>query len=478
MYNYLYNAKTKFFEEFTPEYSNAITMEDMNSYSHEYTIESYLGRLNYDYDDKYYLSASIRRDGSSRFAKDNRWGTFWSLGGSWRISKESFMENVAWVNNLTLRASYGSVGNDDIYYPNTSTSNYYAYKTQYSVSNSDGSFAISKYYEGNPDLTWETSYNFNVGLSASLFDNLFDIDIEFFNKRTKDMLYNVPQPMSSGLSYISENALTMTNKGIEFTLGINIPMPKDMSWKWTFTGTHYKNKVTDIPEAKREDGITHDSYYNIREGRSAWDFYYYRYAGVDEEGHSMWYYDDTDANGNTVLATTTDYSQADKYYIGTALPDFQGGISTEFSWKGLDFSIAANYQLGGKIYDSMYASMMHAGNNAGQNWHRDILNAWSETNVSSNIPVLDGDQNANIFSDRFLIGASFFNIRNITLGYTFPKSWLKPAAIENARVYFAADNVALWSKRKGMDPRQYISGQSQANYSAIRSMSVGLSLTF
>ena len=478
MYNYLYNAKTKFFEEFTPEYSNAITMEDMNSYSHEYTIESYLGRLNYDYDDKYYLSASIRRDGSSRFAKDNRWGTFWSLGGSWRISKESFMENAAWVNNLTLRASYGSVGNDDIYYPNTSTSNYYAYKTQYSVSNSDGSFAISKYYEGNPDLTWETSYNFNVGLSASLFDNLFDIDIEFFNKRTKDMLYNVPQPMSSGLSYISENALTMTNKGIEFTLGINIPMPKDMSWKWTFTGTHYKNKVTDIPEAKREDGITHDSYYNIREGRSAWDFYYYRYAGVDEEGHSMWYYDDTDANGNTVLATTTDYSQADKYYIGTALPDFQGGISTEFSWKGLDFSIAANYQLGGKIYDSMYASMMHAGNNAGQNWHRDILNAWSETNVTSNIPVLDGDQNANIFSDRFLIGASFFNIRNITLGYTFPKSWLKPAAIENARVYFAADNVTLWSKRKGMDPRQYISGQSQANYSAIRSMSVGLSLTF
>lgn len=478
MYNYLYNAKTKFFEEATPEYSNAITMEDMTSYSNEYTIESYLGRLNYDYDDKYYFSGSIRRDGSSRFSKDNRWGTFWSLGGSWRISKENFMEDASWVNNLTLRASYGSVGNDDIYYPNTTISNYYAYKTQYSVSNSDGSFAVSKYYEGNPDLTWETSYNFNVGLSASLFDNLLDIDIEYFSKKTKDMLYNVPQPMSSGLSYISENALTMTNKGIEFSLGINIPMPKDMSWKWTLTGTHYKNKVTDIPEEKREDGITHDSYYNIREGRSVWDFYYYRYAGLDETGHSLWYYDDVDENGNTVLATTTDYSQADKYYIGTALPDFQGGISTEFSWKGLDFSIAANYQLGGKIYDSMYATLMHAGSDAGRNWHRDILNAWSENNVNSNIPVLDGDQNANTFSDRFLIGASFFNIRNITLGYTFSKSWLKPVAIENARIYFVADNVALWSKRKGMDPRQYIYGQSNANYSAIRSMSVGISLTF
>ena len=477
-YNYLYNVKTKFFDAETPEFNNAISMETMNSYTQEYTIESYLGRVNYDFDDKYYFSGSLRSDGSSRFAKANRWGTFWSLGGSWRVSKENFMKDVKWVDNLTLRASYGSVGNDDIYYPETTTSNYYAYKTQYSVQNSDGSFSVSKFYEGNTDLTWETSYNFNVGLSASLWNNILDIDFEYFHKKTKDMLYNVPQPMSSGLSYISQNALTMVNKGVEFTLGVNIPMPKDMTWRWTFTGTHYKNKVTDIPENKRESGITHDTYYNIREGRSVYDFYYYRYAGVDETGHSMWYYDDVDENGNTIEATTTDYSSADKYYIGTALPDFQGGITTEFTWKGLDFSISANYQLGGKIYDSMYASLMHAGSSPGHNWHRDILNAWSETNTTSTIPVLDGDQNANTFSDRFLIGASFFNLRNITLGYTFPKTWLKTLAMENARIYFAADNVALWSKRKGMDPRQYISGQSQANYSAIRSMSVGLSLTF
>ena len=477
-YNYLYNVKTKFFDAETPEFNNAISMETMNSYTQEYTIESYLGRVNYDFDDKYYFSGSLRSDGSSRFAKANRWGTFWSLGGSWRVSKENFMKDVKWVDNLTLRASYGSVGNDDIYYPETTTSNYYAYKTQYSVQNSDGSFSVSKFYEGNTDLTWETSYNFNVGLSASLWNNILDIDFEYFHKKTKDMLYNVPQPMSSGLSYISQNALTMVNKGVEFTLGVNIPMPKDMTWRWTFTGTHYKNKVTDIPEDKRESGITHGTYYNIREGRSVYDFYYYRYAGVDETGHSMWYYDDVDENGNTIEATTTDYSSADKYYIGTALPDFQGGITTEFTWKGLDFSISANYQLGGKIYDSMYASLMHAGSSPGQNWHRDILNAWSETNTTSTIPVLDGDQNANTFSDRFLIGASFFNLRNITLGYTFPKTWLKTLAMENARIYFAADNVALWSKRKGMDPRQYISGQSQANYSAIRSMSVGLSLTF
>jgi TonB-linked SusC/RagA family outer membrane protein len=479
-YNYLYNSKTNFFEPTIPEYSNAISMEDMNSYTQAHSIESYLGRLNYDYDDKYYFSASIRRDGSSVFHKDHRWGTFWSVGGSWRLTKESFMENTDWLNNLTIRASYGSVGNDNIYYPNSTTTNYYAYKTQYSISNSDGAFAVSKYYTGTEDLTWETSYNFNAGFSASLFDNLLNVDFEYFHKKTEDMLYNVPQPMSSGISYLSKNALTMINKGVEFALTVNLPMPEDMRWSWTFTGTHYKNEVTDIPEDKREAGITHSSYYNIREGKSVYDFYYYKYAGVNEEGKSLWYYDEMDENGNLTgeLATTTDYTKADKYYIGTALPDFQGGITTEFGWKGLDFSIAANYQLGGKIYDSMYAGFMHAGNNVGSNWHMDVLNAWSENNKTSDIPVLDGDQSANTFSDRFLTDASFFNIRNITLGYTFPKNWMKAAAIENARIYFAADNIALLSKRKGMDPRQYIQGQSQANYSAIRSMSVGISLTF
>ncbi len=478
MYNYLRATKTKFFEPTVPEFNNAISMEDMASYTNEYSIESFLGRLNYDYDDKYYFSGSIRRDGSSRFAKDNRWGTFWSVGGSWRVSKEDFMKSLPWVDNLTLRASYGSVGNDDIYYPTTTTSNYYANKTQYSVSNSDGSFAVSKYYQGNDDLTWETSYNFNVGFSASLFENLLNLDVEYFNKKTEDMLYNVPQPMSSGLSYISQNALTMVNKGVEFSLNVNVPMPTDMRWSWTFTGTHYKNKVTDIPVDKREAGITHDSYYNIREGKSVWDFYYYSFAGLDETGHSLWYRDATNEDGVTVKETTDDYTKATKYYIGTALPDFQGGISTEFSWKGFDFSIAANYQLGGKIYDSMYSSLMHAGNDAGKNWHKDILNAWSETNKNTNVPILDGDQNATTFSDRFLIGASFFNIRNITLGYTLPSDLTKRATIQNARFYVAADNVALWSKRKGMDPRQYIYGQSEANYSAIRTISLGLSLTF
>ena len=476
-YSYLYNAKTGFFNPTIPEYSNAITMESMNSYSHNHAIESYLGRINYDYNDKYYLSGSARRDGSSVFSPDNRWGTFWSVGGSWRISKERFLNDAKWLDNLTVRGSYGTVGNDNIYYPGTSTTNYYAYKTQYNISNSDGAFSVARFYQGNPDLTWETSHNANVGFNFAAFNNLFNLDVELFNKKTVDMLYSVPQPMSSGVDYISENALTMVNKGVEFALNVNLPMPGDFVWNWTFTGTHYKNMVTGIPEDKRVDGITHDSYYNIREGQSVWDFYYYRYAGVDENGKSTWYYEEEDADGNIVEKTTNDYSKADKYYIGTAIPDFQGGISTDLAWKGFDLSIATNFQIGGDVYDAMYAGLMHAGNSAGSNWHRDILNAWTPENKTSNIPVLDGDQNANVFSDRFLIDASYFNIRNISLGYTLPKNWTRSISISNARIYVTADNVALWSKRKGLDPRQYIQGQSQANYSTIRTMSVGLSLT-
>lgn len=479
-YNYLISSKTKFFDPNIPEFSNSIIMESLDSYQTDYTIESWLGRLNYDYDDRYYLSASVRGDGSSRFAKNHKWGTFWSLGASWRMSKELFLKDVTWLDNLSLRASYGSVGNDDILYPDQSMgSNYFPALTQYNLVNNDGAFSLARYYYGNPDITWETSYNFNVGVSALLFDNLLNVDVEYFHKRTKDMLYNVPQSPSSGIDYISENAMTMINRGFEFTLTVNIPMPRDFNWTWTFTGTHYRNKVTDIPADKRELGITHDAYYNIREGRSVWDFYYYRFAGLDEEGHSLFYKDVLDDNGNvTDVTTVSDYSQGTKYYIGTALPDFQGGITTNFGWKGIDFSLGMNYQIGGKIYDYMYTQLMHGGSDAGTNWHMDILNAWTPTNTATDIPVLDGDQNANVFSDRFLIGADFFNIRNITLGYTFPGEWTRRASIDKLRVYAVADNVALFSRRKGLDPRQYIYGQSQANYSAIRTISAGLSITF
>lgn len=184
-------------------------------------------------------------------------------------------------------------------------------------------------------------------------------------------------------------------------------------------------------------------------------------------------------NGKVTGRTVTeDYTQASKYELGSTLPDFQGGFSTDFAYKGIDLSIATNFQIGGKIYDSMYSSFMHAGSNIGSNWHKDILNAWTPENKNTNVPIMDGAQNSNSQSSRFLINASFFNIRNISLGYTFPKEWMKAISASSARIYVSADNVALFSKRKGMDPRQYAYGYSAANYSAIRTLSFGINLNF
>lgn len=475
-YNQVYNYKTGLFDPNLDEFSNAINMKSMDSYTQKQTIESVFGRINYNYDSRYYASFSLRGDGSSRFAPGKRWGTFWSVGASWRLSNEKFMENArTWLNNASIRASYGSVGNDAIL-DSDGYANYYPYLTQYAVVNNDGDFSLTKIYQGNPDLTWETSYNFNLGVSATLFNNLLNIDFEYFNKRTEDMLYNVPQPPSSGISYISENAMTMSNSGVEFTLGVNVPLPEDFRLGFTFTGTHYRNRVSDIPEEKRKDGITRGNF-NIREGRSVYDYYMYEFAGLDDNGKQLFYKDVKDENGNvTGRETINDYSKATKYYVGTAIPDFTGGIQIDFGWKGIDFSMGMNYQLGGKVMDSSYQNLM--GTQAGFNFHKDILNSWTPENKNTTVPFLTQDQNINTTSSRWLTSANYFNLRNITLGYSFPSEWLRKASIEKLRIYVTADNVALFSKRKGLDPRQYISGSQSFSYSQMRTVAAGVQVSF
>ena len=277
----------------------------------------------------------------------------------------------------------------------------------------------------------------------------------------------------------------MKNTGIEFSLSGTPIKTQDFSWEISLNGSHYKNKITKLPNDKKENGIVHGtgSLFRLKEGVSIYEIYTYEYAGVDPEtGASLWYTDPKDDSGNIIeggkRVTTDNYEQAARYEQGSTLPDFQGAISTTLNYKGFDFTIAGNFQLGGKIYDSMYASFMHSGSSPGGNFHKDVLNAWSPTNKSSNIPIMNGSQNANALSSRFFISASYFNLRTISLGYTFPSNWLKSLALSDARIYLSADNVAMFSKRKGLDPRQYTYGYSAANYSAIRSISLGVNLTF
>lgn len=476
--NYQYSHKYNFYVDGNPEFNNAISMGDMYSYDQKHTMDSWFGRLNYDFADKYYFSGSLRSDKSSKFHPDHRRGTFWSVGGSWRLTQEKFMEDVEWLTDLKLKASYGTQGNDGIL-DEDGYLVYQPYLQQFAVKNNNDKFSLVETYRGNPDLTWETSHNFNVGVEAGFLENRLKLEVEYFNKKSVDMLYNMPYPISSGIAYVPMNLLDMRNSGIEFNITATPIRTKDFVWNMTLNGTHYKNKILNLPKEKREKGIVHNAYYRLMEGGSLYDFYTYDYAGVDPEtGASLWYTDGEDENGNVIRVTTNDYEKAKKYDLGSALPDFTGAFSTDFSYKGFDLSIATNFQVGGKILDAMYMGFMHAGSDPGSNWHKDILGSWSAENPNSNIPVLDGEQNANAVSSRFLIDGSYFNLRNITLGYTFPTKWVKVLTASTARIYVAADNVALFSKRKGMDPRQYVQGQSQANYSAIRAISLGVNLSF
>ena len=505
-YYYLYASKSNQFDPTNSELAGAITDKSGTSYQSDYNTEGFFGRVMYDYDGRYHLSASYRRDASSRFHKDNRWGNFWSAGLAWVISKEDFF-NAKWVDLLKIKASYGEQGNDQI--------GNYRYTSLYSIVNSGGSPAAVPSTLGNKNITWETQGNFNVGVDFDLFKGRISGTVDFFTRKTSDMLFSFPLPPSYGYTSYYANVGDMKNTGVEFDLKTTPIKTKDFEWNINLNLTSYKNLVSYLPEERKTDvvdgkgGFTSGNYF-YGEGCSLYTFHMKQYAGVDEKtGKSMWWknYKDrpvvdengapvwemengapkVDENGNPIQKVesgrekTTEYSSASYYLCGTALPDVYGGFGTSFSWKGFDLSIDFSFQIGGQVYDSDYAGLMASptSTSRGTNIHADVLNSWTESN-SSNIPRFQFDDSYSAAtSDRFLTDASYLSLNNINLGYTFPKMWTKKIGVENFRVYVAADNIWVWSQRQGLDPRQSITGSSTGSYYApIRTVSGGVTLTF
>ena len=440
-----------------------------------------MARAQYDYDGRYIFSASYRRDASSRFAKDNRWGNFGSVGGAWVLTKEAFMENQKWADFIKFKVSYGIQGNDDLLFNDVyGSKNYYPYQDQYNVVENNGDFAVNMSYKGNPDITWETSYSFNAGFDFNLFKGLLNGSIEYFSRKTTDMLYYMPVSPSNGYAVYPKNVGSIRNSGIEIDLNSDIIKTKNVQWNVFLNATSVKNKILELAPELNGELISGSTIY--KEGKSMYQRYYRKYAGVNDEGVALYYMDVKDEKGNvTGRETTTEWNKATRYETGDLLPDVYGGFGTTVSAYGFDFSISCAYQLGGKLFDSGYQSLMHNGSaaSAGQNWHKDILNSWSESNKGSNIPRLNGnDTYANSASDRFLISSNYLDLTNITLGYTFPKAWVTKLQLSNLRIYFAADNVALLSKRKGLDPRQSYTSANAMTYSPVRTLSGGIKLTF
>ena len=463
--------------------SNTIDKKNATGFKQTYATEGFFGRVNYSYDDKYFGNVSYRRDASSRFSPDNRWGDFWAASVAWMITREEFMKNVTWVNMLKLKASFGQQGNDDLLLPAGKyignihlEKNFYPWMDQYSVMGANGIFSDGTLFaKGNKDITWETSTSYNVGLEFALFNNRLNGSAEYFARKSSDMLYNKPIAGSMGYTYIPMNVGSMTNSGFELDLSYQIFNRKNFSWDVNFNATFVKNKINELhPDLK---GQLIDGSNIYEEGESMYRMYLVKYAGVYEKtGEALYWAKDKD--GKEYATANYSLAQTNKAGTDNLMPKVYGGFGTSIEAYGFDASIQLSYQLGGQIYDSGYRFMM-AGKGEGQNWHKDIYNAWTPANTKTDVPRLNAqDSFTNALSDRWLISSNYLSINNITVGYTLPSNLVKKMFIEKLRVYFTADNVGLIAKRKGLDPRQSYTTSTNSLYSPIRTISGGISLTF
>lgn len=499
--------------------TNAIDGRTGSGYrSIDYTTRGILARGKYNYAGRYFFQASYRRDASSRFAPEHRWGNFFSVSGAWDIAKEKFMQDVTAVDQLKFKVSFGQNGNDNL---GSSSYYYYAYQDQYQANGADGVWNdATLIYKGNRDITWETSNNFNVGFDFSFFQGKLDGSIEYFQRQVSDMLFFLPAAPSLGYASFPVNVGSMRNYGAEIELNYNIFNTPDFSWSINANLTTMGNKIVKLPTELVKDGKWINGARIYEEGQSMYQIYYPSYAGVNEANGEAQYwakFDDqyyashpelaasgiaqefktgtytvTNPDGTTyTLSANYDDvydGNSDKGLVenrkasGSLLPKVYGGFGTTLYAYGVDLSVTFSYQAGGKIYDSTYAGLMHgmsSSSNFGRNWHTDILNRWTPENTNTDVPRINsGDKYTASASDRFYTSSDFLSLNNITLGYTFPGKWTRSIGIESIRLYGVAENIAMWTKRRGIDPRQGFVSSNSSTYSPIRTISGGLRVQF
>ncbi|MDE6509328.1 MAG: TonB-dependent receptor, partial [Muribaculaceae bacterium] len=341
-------------------------------------------------------------------------------------------------------------------------------------------------FKGNRNITWETSNALNTGFDFSFFQGRLSGTVEYFNRRTSDMLFNMPAAPSLGYASYPANVGSMSNYGVEVELNGTLINTKNITWDVNFNITTIGNKINKLASYLNGQWIDGSRIYC--EGESMYQYYLPSYAGVDRETGEALYWA-KQADGTEVK--TTDYTLAysgngsdfvaNRKKSGSLLPKAYGGFGTSLKAYGVDFSISFAYQFGGKIFDNTYRSLMHGvtTNDVGMNWHIDMNKAWTPENRDTDVPRINaGDQYTNSASDRFYVSSDFLSLNNITLGYTLPDNWCRSIGLESVRVYGSAENVALWTKRHGLDPRQSFASTTNSTYSPIRCVSGGLRITF
>lgn len=485
-----WGSKSKMFSQDNKELSGAVVDgQNAGSSLSEYNNEGFFGRLQYDYKSKVFASASYRRDASSRFHPKYRWGSFWSVGAAWIMSKEDWFK-APFVDELKLKLSYGSQGNDNI--------GSYRYTDLYDIINSAGNVATQFSTKGSKSISWETQGNLNTGVEFSFFGSRLGGSLDYFYRKTTNMLFSFPVAPSMGYSSYYANVGDMRNKGIELDLYGNIINTKNVRWDVNVNFTWVDNKILKLdPEKKTttvydRNGNKYEGYASgstfIAEGISLNSWYLKEFAGVDPEtGESLWYKSiiEKDEAGNDVwkgVETTKTYAEANYYVNGEkGMAPFYGGFGTTVEFYGFDFSINFSYQFGAKTYDSTYAAFMNTPTDSwtGYHMHQDVLKAWTATAKNTDIPRWQyNDTYSAASSTRFLISNRYLNIENINFGYTFPQKWTKKIGMSALRLYVAADNVGYISARKGLDSRQGYGSSNATTYSPMRTVSGGITVKF
>lgn len=495
-YQYNYGMKTSEIVSGIYEFDNFVNISSMSSFTCDYKKEGYFARFNYDYDDRYYVSASYRRDGSSRFSKENRWGNFYSFGLSWRLSQEDFMKDITWIDNLKLRGSYGETGNDAILNAD-GEQDYYAYQMLYGLGINNGTEA-GVYLSGlaNTNLKWETQVSSDAAIEFGLFGRLTGT-VEYFRKTSRDLLFNVNQPLSAGIESIVQNIGKVRNQGVEIDLNVDVLKMKDWRLAIGVNATFINNKLTRLPDENRENGIISDSK-KLMEGHSMYDFWLRQWWGVNpENGDGLYVFDSeayNEADGTMTTAAknsiveidgqklTNSYTYAKYDWSGSAIPKVYGGFNVNLTYKAFDLSAVFSYSLGGKVLDLNYANLMTVGE-YGYSMSPDIMNAWQKPGDITEVPRLDANSThaTNIeqsYSTRWLTSADYLNLRTVTLSYTLPKSILNKMSIKSARVNLSAENLFMLKARQGLNPQANYSGVSYNEYMPAKNMTIGLNVSF
>ncbi|WP_276480458.1 SusC/RagA family TonB-linked outer membrane protein [Paraflavitalea pollutisoli] len=423
------------------------------------SIVSLLSRVEYNYNQKYFLSGSYRRDGSSKLAPETRWGNFWSVAGSWKISNEEFMKNITFLSNLRLRGSYGI--NGTLPTQNFGWRSLTSYTLRYN-GNAGGFLSTN----ANPDLTWETNYTTNIALEFGLFKQRLTGTIEYFNRDSRDLLQDVPTSTTTGFSSNLANVGEINNKGIELELGGDIIDNKTFRWSASVNASFITSKVTKLYGGR--DIIWYDptggdsrAQFIYREGSSTLSYYGYEWAGVDpKNGNNVWYVNNpTDAKAGDFLyndrGATYTFNKANYKIIGDAMPDVYGGLNTDVSYKGITLGFNFIYKIGGKLYDGAFKDVA----DDGYYWERIRVKSlygdmWTPENTGGTMPLLRGTDLTDPmqYSTRQMSSASFLRLKNINLSYDLPRNVIGKVGISTARVFFNGTNLLTFSKYKNADP--------------------------